>query len=87
MCIQEIPKEMLQCVDIPPIMTAEQHGSHIPTGMINIHFYGYGMYLLVLIKFLCFALEHYFISQTIKCFWFILYIHMEEVTSNLSPHL
>lgn len=86
-CIQEIPKEMLQCVDILPIVTAEQYGSHIPTGMINVHFYGYGMYLLVPIEFLYFALEHYFISKTIKCFWVTLYIHMEEVKSDISPDL
>jgi hypothetical protein len=86
-CIQEIPKEMLQCVDILSIVTAEQHGSHIPTGMIKVHFYGYGMYLLVLIKFLYSALEHYFISKTIKCFWVTPYIHMEEVKSDLSSNL
>jgi hypothetical protein len=55
-CIQEILKVMLQCVDILPMVTAEQYGSHIPTGMIKVHFYGYGMYLLVLIKFFYFAL-------------------------------
>ena len=67
-CNQEIPKEMLQCVDMLPIVTAEQHGSHIPTGVINIQFYGYAIYLLVLIKFLYFALEDYFISKTMTVF-------------------
>jgi hypothetical protein len=74
---------MLQRVDILPIVTAEQHGSHIPTGIINLHFYEHGMYPLVLIKFLYSALEHYFISKTIMCFWVTVYIHMEEVKSDL----
>jgi len=53
-------------------VTEEQHGSHIATGMINAHFYGYAMYLSVLITFFYFALKH-FISKTIKCFWVTLY--------------
>jgi len=42
------------------------------------------MYLSVLIKFLYFTLEHYFISKTIKYFWVTLYFHMEEVKSDPS---
>ena len=66
-------KKWCNVFDILPIVTEEKHGSHIATGMINVHFYGYGMYLSVLITFFYFAFEHYFISKTVKCFWVTLY--------------
>jgi hypothetical protein len=47
---------------------------HIQSVMSNMTCHGHAMYLPVLIKFLHFALKCYFISETIKSFWLMLYV-------------
>ena len=51
--------------------------------MINMNSHGHGMYLPILIKLFHFALKCYFVSNTVRCVWLILYINPLVLKDNI----
>jgi len=53
---------------------------HIQTLLIQVNSHEHGMYLLLLIPFLHFALKCYVISKTIRCFWCTVYSNVVTIS-------